>query len=453
MAGSVIAEEKSKKPNVLFVAIDDLNDWVGFLGTNPDTRTPNMDRLAKRSLVFTNAHCAAPACVPSRNAMFTGVSPMKSGLYSNFGGSFRSCEYSKDAVTLTQHFMEHDYRAIGVGKILHGNDKKSWHDYGKPRAKKHMPTHEGYSQKWGMLDVPKEEMEDWKRASWAVEQMEQGQPEPFFLACGFHLPHVDWHCPRPYFEKFPLDKISLPPIKLDDYDDIPGKNVNGATFQKGIDSGEAIKAVQGYLACINFVDECVGRLIDALDASPYKDNTVIVLWSDHGMHVGEKLRYGKFALWEESAHNLLLFAAPSVGIKPGRCDEAVNLIDIYPTLIDLCGLTKREGLDGISLMPQLKNPSTPKSTPSITSNAKECNSVRTKRWRYIRYADGSEELYDHDNDPNEWTNLANNPEYASVIANLKNFIPKEQASPMSETPENVAKRASMKKKKSGKGKK
>lgn len=449
-----MAAKKSDKPNVLFIAIDDLNDWVGFLGVNPDTRTPNMDRLAKRSVVFSNAHCAAPACVPSRNAMFTSISPMKSGSYINTDGGFRNSEYAKDAVTLTQHFMAHDYRAAGVGKILHGGDKTSWHDYGKAHAEKHVPNHEGYFQNWGMLDVPKEEMEDWKRASWAVEQIEKGQPEPFFLACGFHLPHVDWHCPKPYFDKFPLDKISLPPIKLDDYDDIPGKGKSGDSFQKGwIDSGKAIKAVQGYLACINFVDECVGRLIDALDESPYKDNTIIVLWSDHGMHVGEKMRHGKFTLWEESTHNILLFSAPSVGIKPGRCDEAVNLMDIYPTLIDLCGLEKRDELDGVSLMPQLLDPSTPKPTPSITSKNAFANSLRTKRWRYINHEDGSEELYDHDNDPNEWTNLAKNPEYASVIADLKKFIPKEQAPPMSTLPENVKRRAAQLEKKKGKKKK
>jgi arylsulfatase A-like enzyme len=421
------AKASAERPNVLFIAIDDLNDWVGFLDGHPNTKTPNLDRLAERSVVFTNAQCAAPACVPSRNAMFTGMSPAKTGLYKNGDGSFRKNAYAKDAVTLTQHFMEHGYRAEGVGKILHGGDAVSWDEYGKVSADKHLPSHDGYFQQWGMLDVGKEEMLDWKRAEWAADKLKTGLPEPFFLACGFHLPHVDWHAPRAYLEKFPLDEIELPPIKLDDYDDIPGSDKSGEDFQKRwLDSGKAKKAVQGYLGCIHFVDECVGRLMDALEESGYGDNTLIVLWSDHGMHVGEKLRHGKFALWEESAHSLLLFSAPSAGIEPGRCEEAVNLIDIYPTLSELCGLPDRAGLDGLSLVPQLKDPSTERSVPSITFNGTNRNSLRTKRWRYIRYDDGSEELYDHDKDPMEWTNLAGNPEYASVIAELSTHIPKDQ---------------------------
>ncbi|TWT84348.1 Choline-sulfatase [Planctomycetes bacterium CA13] len=446
---SVDAKEggNPQRPNVLFIAIDDLNDWVGFLNGNPNVQTPNMDRLAARSVVFTNAQCPAPACVPSRNAMFTSLHPTTTGMYTNGCGNFRKAEITKEAVTLPQHFMQNGYRAEGVGKITHSTDTASWHEFGKVTAEKHLPNHEGYWQHWGMLDVEKEEMVDWKRAQWTVGRIKKGLPEPFFLACGFHLPHVDWHAPKAYLEKFPVDEIELPPINLDDYDDIPGRENSGELFKKRyLDTGKAKQAVQGYLGCIHFVDECVGQLVDALDDSQFKDNTIIVLWSDHGMHVGEKLRYGKFALWEESAHAPLLFSAPSLGIEPGRCDEVANLIDIYPTLIDLCGLPKRDGLDGISLMPQLQDPTTERASPSMTSNRQYQNTLRTKRWRYIRSQDGSDELYDHDHDPNEWRNLADNPEYASVIKELSAFIPIEQAMDLANSPENVARREASQKK-------
>lgn len=427
-AASVLARKKSTdKPNVLFIAVDDLNDWVGCLGGNPQTKTPNMDRLAKQSMLFTNAHCAAPSCVPSRSAILSGVSPHKSGLYNNGNGQLRSAPYTKDAVTLPQHFMANGYQTKGVGKIFHAKDANSWHEYG-PNDKFIEATNEGAHIKWGILDIPKEEVIDWKRASWAIDQLEKEQQTPFFLACGFFYPHVPWQAPKEYMDKFPVDKISMPPINLDDFDDIPwSKNkMTAEKFQKSVlDSGKGIKMVQAYLACINFVDECVGRLLDALDNSPYKDNTIIVLWSDHGMHLGEKFRFDKFALWEESARSVFMISAPSKGIAPGRCGEAVNLIDMYPTLIDLCGLSPRDGLDGTSLLPQLKDPTVERTAPSITSNDQYCNSLRTKRWRYIRRTDG-EELYDHDKDPQEWNNLAKNPEYADVIKELSAYIPAEQ---------------------------
>lgn len=441
------AAEEPDRPNVLFIAIDDLNDWVGFMNGHPNVKTPNMDRLAARSVVFTNAQCPAPCCVPSRSAMFTGLSPTTTGMYNNGCGNFRANPITKNAVTLTQYFMQHGYRAEGVGKITHGTDSASWHKYSQTSAKKHLPTHEDYWQNWGMLDVEKEEMLDWKRAHWTAERIEKGLPEPFFLACGFHLPHVDWHAPRAYLEQFPLDKITLPPFKLDDYSDIAGKAISGESFEKRyLDSGKARQAVQGYLGCISFVDECVGQVIDAIEQSEYRDNTVIVLWSDHGMHVGEKLRYGKFTLWEESAHAPLLFSAQCCGIKPGQCDEVANLIDIYPTLIDLCKLPKREELEGITLMPQLQAPAIVRTIPSMTSNRRYQNTLRTKRWRYIRSDSGSEQLYDHDNDPNEWTNLAGVAEYASVIKELSGFIPKNQEADIALTPENAARREANKRK-------
>ena len=187
------------------------------------------------------------------------------------------------------------------------------------------------------------------------------------------------------------------------------------------------KAVSAYLASIAFADACVGRVLDGLDRSPYADNTIIVLWSDHGWHLGEKLHWRKFALWEEATHNVLMIVAPGV-TRPGvRCGRPVTLLDIYPTLVELCGLRPRDGLEGQSLVPLLKNASAPWERPALTTYKRGNHSIRTERWRYIRYSDGTEELYDHDNDELEWNNLANKPRHKRLKAELARWMPQTNA--------------------------
>ena len=428
--------------NVLFVAIDDLNDWVGCLGGHPDVKTPNLDRLAQRGVLFTNAYCAAPACNPSRAALMTGIRPSTSGVYHN-SQPWRQSPVLEDAVTLPQHFMAHGYKALGSGKIYHGRfpDPESWNEYwpsqtvNKPSdpvpPKDKLPLN-GFPKAshfdWGPVDVPPEMMGDWQVADWVIGQLMQPHDRPFFLGCGFFRPHLPWYVPRKYFDLYPVEQVTLPTVNDNDLDDVPEIGRKMAKPQGDhanvIKYNQWRKAVQAYLASISFVDDCVGRVIDALDNSPHRDNTVVVLWSDHGWHLGEKLHWRKFALWEEATHNVLMFAAPGVTSPGGRCDAPVNLLDIYPTLIDLCDLRQREELEGVSLISLLRNPTVEWEPPALTTHGRNNHSVRSKRWRYIRYSDGTEELYDHKVDELEWINLAQDPQYSDIKEDLARWLPR-----------------------------
>jgi arylsulfatase A-like enzyme len=274
-------------------------------------------------------------------------------------------------------------------------------------------------------------MGDWQVADWVIRRLMMAHGKPFFLACGFYRPHLPWYVPPEYFDLYPLEEVTLPHVKEDDLDDVPARGRKmarpGGDHAKVIKHGQWRKAVQAYLASISFTDACVGRVIDALDKSPHARDTVIVLWSDHGWHLGEKLHWRKFALWEEATHNVMMFVAPGVTRPGGRCTRPVNLIDIYPTLVDLCGLAPREGIEGLSLVPLLENPEQAWARPSLTTHGKDNHTIRTERFRYIRYADGSEELYDRSVDEMEWTNLAENPEYDYIKEELRRWLPEVNA--------------------------
>ncbi len=425
---------KTGKPNVLFIAIDDLNDWIGCLGGHPDAKTPNLDRLAKRGVLFSHAYCAAPACNPSRAALMTGIRPSTSGVYKN-AQPWRNSPVLTDAVTLPQHFMAHGYHVSGSGKIYHGSfpDPASWQEYW-PSQTENKPKDPSPKKKSGRplgsgpLEADKTEMGDWKVTDWVSDQLQIERDKPFFLACGIYKPHLPWNAPQEYFDMYPVDKITMPIINDDDLDDVPKR---GRQFAKTSIHRNMLKddnwryAVQAYLACTSFADECVGKVLDALDKSPHKDNTIIVLWSDHGWHLGEKLHWKKFALWEEATHNLMMFVAPGVTREGGRCDRTVNLLDIYPTLVELCGLSPKKELEGDSLVPLLKDPASAWKRPALTTHFRNNHSVRTERWRYTRYEDGGEELYDHDADDLEWTNLASKPEHDKVKKRLAKWLPKK----------------------------
>jgi len=297
-----------KKPNVLFFAIDDLNDWVACLGGHPDVKTPNLDRLAKRGVLFTNAHCSAPACNPSRASLMTGILPSTSGVYHN-PHPWRKSPVLEDAVTIPQHFMAHGYSAVGGGKIYHGGfpDPPSWQDY-FPSQRQNKPNDPTPPNRplngipntahfdWGPVDVPDEKMGDRQVADWAISQLRKKHRKPFFIACGFFRPHLPWYVPKKYFDMYPADKVTLPNVNENDLDDVPPLGVKMAKPQgdhkKVIEHKQWRKAVQGYLASITFTDTCLGRVLDAFDKSDYTDNTVVVLWSDHGWHLGEKLHWG-----------------------------------------------------------------------------------------------------------------------------------------------------------------
>jgi len=306
------APAEGGRPNVLFIAIDDLNDWTGCLGGHPDVKTPNIDRLAARGVLFENAFCSAPACNPSRTSLMHGILPSTSGIYLN-PQPWR--EPLKGKVTLEQHFQANGYTTIGRGKIYHGGGSKSayfdpsgWDDYvpkgGDPAPPKRpvngIPGAAHFD--WGPVDVPDREMDDHKVSVWIAQQLAKKRDKPFFLACGFFRPHLPWYVPRKYFDLYPEGQITLPNVKDDDLDDVPpiGRKMARPTgdHKRVLEHKQWRKAVQGYLASITFVDACVGRVLDALDRSPHAKNTIIVLWGDHGWHLGEKLHWRKFALWE-----------------------------------------------------------------------------------------------------------------------------------------------------------
>jgi arylsulfatase A-like enzyme len=439
---SAIGAERNR-PNVLFIAVDDLNDWVGCLGGHPDTKTPNIDRLAARGVLFTKAYCAAPVCNPSRASLMTGIRPSTSGVYEN-QQPMRESSVLKDAVTIPQHFMAHGYTATGGGKIYHGSfpDPASWQAY-FPSQQQNQPSNpkpentpaNGFPKTghfdWSPLDNPDSDMGDFKTVDWVSAELKKNHDKPFFLACGIYKPHLPWYVPQKYFDMFPPDKLTLPQVKDDDLDDVPkiGKwlALRSGDHKKILQHGAWRKAVQGYLASIAFADAQIGRVVDALDASPYAKNTVVVLWSDHGWSLGEKEHWRKFALWEETTRNVFTITAPGITTPGSRCDRVVSLLDVYPTLIDICGLSKRISLEGVSLMPLLKDPSAKWDRPAVTTYLRGNHSVRSERWRYIRYNDGGEELYDHSNDPHEWTNLANKPETSKIKTELAKWLPKVDA--------------------------
>ena len=434
----------SREPNVLFIAVDDLRDWVGHLGGHPLAKTPNIDRLAKRGVSFTRAYSSAPLCNPSRISLLTSIAPSRSGVYGN-GEKLR--EKLPDAVTLMQHFRSSGYSARGSGKIFHGiqdGDADSWDDYFVPKAKGMKAMRDASLPKsawtpWGPLDCGDEELFDGKVASWAVSELEKLKKKPFFLACGFTKPHLPWFVPRKYFDLYPLETIKLPPVTKGDLDDVPpfGKRLarevydpsgernfasQGGDHQNVIANNQWRKAVQAYLATISFVDAQIGRVLDALDRSGHADNTIIVLWGDHGWHLGEKEHWRKHALWDVSTRTPLIFSTPDRVVKDQLCQRPVSLIDIYPTLVDLCGLPKRKGLDGQSLKPLLENPKQEWDRPVVMTYGFNNHAVQTERWRYIQYHDGGQELYDHDRDPNEWINLATIPERQKVIRELQGVL-------------------------------
>ncbi len=426
------------KPNVLFIAVDDLNDWIGCLGGHPQAKTPNIDRLARRGVLFEQAYCAAPACNPSRAALMTGIRPSTSGVYHN-SNPWRQSPVLKDAVTIPQYFSAQGYVSKGAGKIYHGRfpDPASWDVYWpskkKPRPNDPLPKGRplaGVSNThfdWGPVDVPDKKMGDNQVVDWVIEQLGQAHAKPLFLACGIFRPHLPWYVPPKYFKPFPLDEIILPKVPDDDLDDIPaaGKRMarEAGDHRSVLGKGQWKTAVQAYLASIYYTDTQVGRLLDALDASPHKDNTIICFWTDHGWHLGEKKHWRKFSLWEESARTPLIFVAPGVTRPDQRCGQPVNLLDIYPTLNALCGLPEKKGLEGNNLLPLLKNVEAPFHPVSVTTHGRDNHGIRSKHFRLIHYADGSEELYDHRKDSGEWTNLAANPEYAAMVERMRKWLP------------------------------
>ncbi|TWU39574.1 sulfatase [Novipirellula artificiosorum] len=416
-------------PNVLFIAIDDLNDWPKFMGRYPDAITPNMDRLAARGQVFTNAHCSYPLCGPSRASLFTGLSIGSLGGYKGQKAfedqKVAKLAESKGTWLLHSYFRDHDYKTMAVGKLLHEHVPKGsvamsggrggWNKL-PGGTKLNWPSKKTLTD-WGAYPGNDEEMSDHQAASWAVERLERKRKEPFMLMVGFLRPHVPWHVPQKWLDLYPdPSKLTRPPFKPDDLKDVSDAardllNDGYPRTEWAMEEEQWQDMIHSYLACISFVDAQVGRVLDALDASPYADNTLVILWSDHGYHMGEKNTFQKHTVWERSSRTPMIIAGP--GVTAGqRCDRVVSLLDIYPTLVDLCSLPANPKCEGRSLRPLIKNPSEAWPYPALINCREGHYAVQTESHRYIRYEDGSEELYDHGQDPNEWSNLVADPAHA-----------------------------------------
>jgi arylsulfatase A-like enzyme len=439
-----------KKPNVLFIVIDDMNDWTTLLDKSNPIKVPNMERLAARGMLFSRGYCVVPGCNPSRAAVLTGYRPETTQCFDN-GGKSDWYKTRPDAITLPQYFRNNGYQAKGAGKIFHftagGDDPRgtshSWDDFQK-LAKTKSPHLNGYtkatewhlaneSYDWGETEVRQgdEEMFDY-----VAKRMDEKWDKPMFLAAGIFRPHLPFYASSEFFKLYPLDKVVMPPMPANDLNDVPeaGRKMAGREafiFKNTVkyqppNTRSLQRMVQSYQAASSYADSLVGQLLDKLDASGKADNTIIVLWSDNGYHLGDKGSCVKFTLWEKGTHIPFIIVAPGV-TKPGsRCETPVSLLDIYPTLLELAGLPAKTDNEGYSLMPLIKDPKTAWSHPAIMTMGPGNKAIRTAQWRYIRYSNGSEELYDEYKDPWEWTNLAGKTEQAEVIKELRALLPSDK---------------------------
>ena len=429
--------EEAKRPNVLLIAIDDLNDWVGCMGGHPQAKTPNIDRLAARGVLFNNAHCQSPVCNPSRASMMTSLYPATTGIYF-LSPDLSASPVARKNVLLPHRFEKEGYHVTGAGKLFHGNQNKkylsnyagSFGGFG-PRPRKKLSSFPGHPLwDWGVFPDRDDEMPDHKIAKWGVSQLQKKHDKPLFLATGFYRPHVPQYAPQKWFDMYPLDSLKLPAVMENDLGDLSEYAINltrlkhvSPTHSWVMKNDEWKPLVQSYLACMSFVDHQVGKLMDALDNSPYKDNTFVVLYTDHGFHLGEKERWAKRSLWEDGTRTPMVIVGP--GVAKGRvCKKPVQLLDIYPTLLDVAGLKADPKLEGHSMTPLLKNPEADWPYMARTSFGPGNYAIRSERYRYIHYNDGSEEFYDNAEDPNEWKNLIETPELVALIEEHRTFLPK-----------------------------
>lgn len=446
-ATSAVQASDTLRPDIVFIIVDDLNDWLGCLGGHPDAKSPNIDALANSGMLFSQAYCNSPQCRPSRTSLNHGVYPFKTGTYFNA----KAKEETKITTpTMQEFFSQNGYRVASGGKVFHGGPGnvgdsllKRPRDPKPPKGEDNFNAlrapNDGYA-----LDVADEAMGDYKVARWATEQWQTVTDKPLLMSVGFFRPHRPLQVPKPWFDQFPLESIRRPsePEGVDDWDDMPEfarrlarthahKPLHKGPRQELLSDHEYIVAndewdttIRAYHASIAFVDRQIGRFVKQLQENPRGRETFIMLVSDHGWHLGEKKHWCKGAIWEQTTHIPFIVRGP--GVKAGaKCTQPVSLIDVYPSLVDLAGLETPQWLDGTSIKPQLAAPSSPRGA-AISSYGEGNTSIRTERWRYIRYEDGSEELYDHKVDPDEWINLANKSEHAETKQSLAQMIPSDQ---------------------------
>ncbi|MDD7987452.1 sulfatase [Lentisphaera marina] len=449
----LLLDLRAEKPNVLLIMVDDLAEGVERYYAEPAKVMPNLDRLKEQGMTFTNAWCQAPLCGPSRASMMTGLYPTTTGIYGHIKDDDIKSDIGKPKLKfLPEYFSDQGYLTMGVGKIFHrGAAKGAFQEYGGmpgngstcfgPAPKYRMIWPEsgekgkGTLTDWGPY-LTDEDQPDTRAARWAVERLSKGYDKPFFMAVGFVKPHVPWHVSKKWFDKFELDKIIPPKFSQAELKDVPqaAKKVHDVpaypTYEWALKNNQLRPMLQSYLACSAFVDDCIGQVLDALEASPHKDNTIVLLASDHGYHLGEKNRIAKMSLWERSARVPLIIAG--AGVKRNMQSKLdVGLIDVYPTLVDYCDLPANSANEGKSFSAHLSDPQYTENNYVLTCLSPRDFAVSSGRWRYYRYHDGSEELYDLYKDSRELKNLALNPESLSIRKKLALRIPQNPAKAIS----------------------
>lgn len=432
-----------KRRNVLFISTDDLNNNLSCYG-HPLVKTPNIDRIAKMGVRFDRAYCQFPLCSPSRTSLMTGLSPDATGVY-NLQKHFR--ESVPNVVTLGQAFQKNGYFSGRVGKIYHyGNpgqigtpgldDAPTWNVAINPNGIDHReeePKLTNYTPKRGIgsavcfyaSPADDDQHTDGMVAAESIRLMEQHRNEPFFLGAGFYRPHVPWIAPTKYFDMFPLKDIELVPFDESELKIAPVIAYWTRPANWGMTEKQRKEAMQAYYASIAFLDANVGKLLEALDRLKLAEHTTIVFWSDHGYQLGHHGQWMKQTLFEQAARNPLIVAGAGVEARGTNSMRTVELLDLYPTLVDVCGLKNAPSrLHGRSLAPLLKNPNAAWDKPAVTQTARKDvmgYSIRTERYRYTMWRDGAEgeELYDYETDPRELKNHASNPEMKELKARLK----------------------------------
>ncbi|HVV01154.1 MAG TPA: sulfatase [Verrucomicrobiae bacterium] len=436
----VRAAEPSSKPNVLLIIADDLNNWIGAEGGHPQTLTPNLDKLAARGVTFRNAMCAAPFCNPSRTAFLSGMRPSTTGVYDN---DEVWMPLIGRGLCLNDYIRKFGYTSLACGKVYHYRDFRAedWDQVayyvddtlpGRPARRSPGPFGyrmfvAGKPEKPFEVQRPESKLVDYRSVSWAIDRLHD-QKGPFFLACGLHRPHTPWDVPKKYFDMHPLDSIQLPAVLTNDLDDVPA--AGQALAHRNVAHAEIVRLglwkdrVRAYLAAISYADAQIGRLLDALNASPFRENTIILFVGDNGWHLGQKEHWAKVTLWNEATRVPMIWVVPGLTPAGADCTRAVDFMSIYPTICELTGIPRPSHVEGVSIKRLLQNPAAPWDIPAVSTMFKDNHSVRTEEWRYTRYADGSEELYNEKNDPYEWTNLVSKAEFKDVKDHLATFLPK-----------------------------